>query len=146
MPIILSDSDADTIRRALETLKRIESKEGMIRPQQRPHRYYPGEADAETVIVKLTGDESGGGKYSGRILTGTSSATGSGNLAAADLGTVPGSDDALVLNLQEVGQSTHDIDTGGTQIYFFGTIKGYTSETPARAIVVIDGAQWANCT
>lgn len=103
-------------------------------------------SNPDVVIVKLTANESGGGKYAGRILTGSSSALVATNLSAGDLGNVPSEDDALVLNLQEMGQSTHDIDVAGTQIYFVGLVIGVTSEDNARRIVVIDGTQWENCT
>jgi hypothetical protein len=61
------------------------------------------------VVVRITGNASGGGKYNGRILTGTSTAVAAGTLAMPAGMTVPGADNALILNLYEDGKITHDL-------------------------------------
>lgn len=87
-----------------------------------PESFNSNEVDQQ-VIVKITGNASGGGKYNGRILTGTSTATGSGDETQPEGMTVPGSDDALVLNLDEDTLPTHWLATGS---YALGRIVGST--------------------
>lgn len=99
-----------------------------------------------SVLVKITGDASGGGKYNGKILTPPTSAfTATGTLAESEIGVVPTADNALVFNLQEVGKNTHDIDTAGgfVPLVFIGIVIGAT--TAGLRVVVIDGSQWEDC-
>jgi hypothetical protein len=81
-----------------------------------------GGAD-NTVVVKVTGNAAGGGKYLGRILTGDSTAAAAGNLSMPEGLTVPGADDALVLSVLEDGSADHEI---GANTYWMG-YKGGTS-------------------
>jgi hypothetical protein len=97
------------------------------------------------VRVKVTSAASGGGKYNGRIWPlPTTAIAATGNLAATELGTDPGSDNALILNNQEVGKSTHDLTTATVVVQFFnGIIIGATSD--GITVVEIDGIDWENC-
>ncbi len=105
----------------------------------------PPSANSPLVRVKITGSASGGGKYTGRIFTGSSSASGTGTLAETDLGTDPATENALILNSREVGQSTHDLASASfLPLLFLGMNIGTT--TTGLTIVMIDGAQWENCT
>ena len=97
-------------------------------------QYVFNQAPPAGVVVKLTGNASGGGKYTGRILTGSSAAVASGNLAMPEGMTVPGADNALVLNEEEDGQSGHRL---ATPCYAVGTVAGSSA---ALAVVMIRGA------
>jgi hypothetical protein len=102
---------------------------------------------SRSVLVKVTGDCTGGGKYNGRILsTGAASPDLTTTLAEADFGTVPSADNCYVLNSAEVGQSTHDL-TSGTPItkVFVGSITGYL-HTDGKPFIRINGNDWKACT
>lgn len=71
----------------------------------------PSDANG-TVIVKITGNASGGGKYTGRILTGESTAVATGDESQPEGMTVPPENDCLVLNLGEDGSETHALSAG----------------------------------
>jgi hypothetical protein len=88
------------------------------------------------VVVQITGAASGAGEYNGRILTGTSSASPSSALSMPAGLSIPGSDDALVLNLEEDGASGHRLASG---TYAVGVVRGTTSESPPRKIVFVEG-------
>ena len=62
------------------------------------------------VVVQITGAAGGGGKYDGNLVTGTSTATSSGNLAMPE-GMQVG-DAVLILNPAEDGLSTHTLRAG----------------------------------
>jgi len=62
------------------------------------------------VVVQIGGAAGGGGKYSGNLVTGTSTATSSGNLAMPE-GMQIG-DPVLILNPAEDGLSTHTLRSG----------------------------------
>lgn len=66
------------------------------------------------IWVKIVGNETGGGKYTGKSYThdGTSDVSASGNLAESELGTLSSTVDCRVLNFAEEGQSTHDLTSG----------------------------------
>lgn len=99
----------------------------------------------QSVAVHVTGSASGGGKYAGKIVNANSSAvSASGNLTGSDIG-ADGAN-CLILNAQEVGQSTHDLTASPVNVaYFIGTITGYTTDTPAKPVVTINGIDWENC-
>jgi hypothetical protein len=93
-----------------------------------------GGGDGSLVHVKITGNASGGGQYTGRILTGTSTADGAGNLALPEGQLVPAADDALILNADEDGQGTHWLLAGTFSV---GALVGYTDDATPLAIIVI---------
>lgn len=93
-----------------------------------PNVLMPG---GNTVLIKITGNASGGGQYNGRILSGTSTADGSGNLAMPEGLTVPAADNAIVLNEDEDGQATHWLKT---DTFAVGETRGTYSD---KTIVVI---------
>jgi hypothetical protein len=97
------------------------------------------------VRVKVTGNASGGGKYTGRILNPpASSVSATGDLAAIDLGDDPGADNALVLNAQEVGQSTHDLTSGTPKVtIFLGMFYGFSAD--GKYLVMVNGSDWEAC-
>jgi hypothetical protein len=86
-------------------------------------------------VVQITGNETGAGEYAGQILAGSSSASPGSNLSMpAGLSPSAG---ALVINTEETGVSGHRLSAGA---YAVGVIRGMTSETTPRSIVVIRGA------
>jgi hypothetical protein len=102
-------------------------------------------AAQKIVVVKIISAASGGGKYNGRIwIVPATGISASGNLATTDFGTDPGSNNALVLNLDELAQSTHDLTTGTPKVtHFIGVIRG--TSTTGLPVVVINGSDWAQC-
>lgn len=97
----------------------------------------------EDVRVKISGSASGGGKYNGNLWKNPTSVSASGNLSEADLGTSGNS--CLILNVREVGKSTHDLASSAfLPLIFPGQLVCTNSDgTP---VVVIDGFQWEDCT
>lgn len=86
-----------------------------------------------TVLVKITGNASGGGKYNGRILTKpTTTAAATGTLVIADVGVVPSADNALILNEEEIDLLTHWLKTNS---YAIGYLDGVTAS--GLTIIVI---------
>lgn len=80
------------------------------------------QAVAERLIwVKITGNATGGGKYTGksRIAGPSSDVSASSSVAESDLGTFAPSNDCLVLNFAEEGESTHDLTAGTPKIDTF---------------------------
>ncbi|HEX4125663.1 MAG TPA: hypothetical protein VHY37_13120 [Tepidisphaeraceae bacterium] len=92
---------------------------------------------ATSVVVKITGNSGGAGEYSGRILSGVSTATASSPLVMPAGLTVPAADDALVLNSEEDSLSGYRLAVAS---YATGVIVGQTSDSPPRQIVVVRGA------
>jgi hypothetical protein len=86
-------------------------------------------------IVLISGPATGGGKYTGQVLGGTSTATATGTLAMPE-GLTAG-DDALILNEEETGLSGHRLAPGSFAV---GRVAGRTNGT---VIVVIRGAAGA---
>lgn len=94
------------------------------------------------VLVKITGNSTGGGKYEGKILTSPlASVTASGDLAQADVGELPDTVDALIVNTREVGSTAHDLTTalGTTPLIFLGRVVGDSDQGLTE--VVIEGDQ-----
>jgi hypothetical protein len=104
------------------------------------------EAPQAIVWVKVTGNASGGGKYTGRILTtGAARPTLTGNVAENDFGKVPTADDCYILNAAEVGQSTHDLTFASVITKMFpGMHTGYT-HTDGKPFIRISGVDWETC-
>lgn len=75
----------------------------------------------EFVWVKITGNETGGGKYQGKSYThdGTTDIAATGNLAESELGTLAAAVDCRVLNYAEEGETTHDLTAGTPEIDTF---------------------------
>lgn len=71
--------------------------------------------------VKITGDETGGGKYQGKSYThdGTTDVAATGNVAESELGTLSDTVDCRVLNLAEESETTHDLTAGTPEIDTF---------------------------
>lgn len=92
------------------------------------------------VVVKITASAAGGGAYTGRVLTGRSTATGLATLVMPEGMTIPSADDALILNLAENGKSTHDLSAGR---FAPGVVIGTTSD--GRKIVAIDAVEFQDC-
>lgn len=110
-----------------------------------PVRWGKGAGGASRVLVKITGNAAGGGKYTGRILRAADGdVTASTNVSEASFGNIPGADDALVINSREVGKSTHDIGASGAlPLIFLGLLVQTNSD--GKIVVAIDGAQWKDC-
>ncbi len=101
-----------------------------------------------SVIVKITSAASGGGKYNGRVFVPpTSDVNATGNVVEGDMGTLPGADDALIINMNEKGQSTHDLTNASNtlQLYFHGKWQR-TNTSGGKKVVYINGFWWENCT
>jgi hypothetical protein len=66
------------------------------------------------IWVKITANETGGGKYQGKSYThdGTTDVAATGNVAESELGTVASAVDCRVLNYAEEGETTHDLTAG----------------------------------
>lgn len=100
------------------------------------------------VVVKITGNATGGGKYLGKIfrLTRTADIAQTGNLAEAEIGTLPSANDAIVVNLTELGLSTHDLTNGTPKVtVYLGKVYHINSADP-KYVVVIGGFDWEACT
>jgi len=85
-----------------------------------------------SVVVQISSSASGGGKYNGYILSGSSTAVSSGTLSMPE-GLTAGAT-CLILNEEETGQSGNRLASGS---YAVGQVVGNTSGTP---IVMIRGA------
>lgn len=94
-----------------------------------------GGGSDSSVLVKITGTASGGGKYLGRILTGAPTTEEADNLAMPEGMTVPDADNAVIVNLAENGASTHTLATNS---FHLGNVVGSVdhSETPYALVVV----------
>lgn len=81
---------------------------------------------AKVTGTTLGGTALGGGKYAGRILTGTSTiAANSTDLTMPEGLTVPGADDCMIVNIAESGSSAHSLtDSGNAAPYVMGFIDG----------------------
>lgn len=73
------------------------------------------------IWVKITGNETGGGKYQGKSYThdGTTDVAATGNVAESELGTLASAVDCRVLNFAEEGETTHDLTAGTPEIDTF---------------------------
>jgi len=89
---------------------------------------------AGAVVVKITGAASGGGKYTGRIVSGASTAIGSGNLSMPEGMPVPAADNALILNEEEDGLSGHRL---AAPCFAVGSVAGISQ---GLNVVMIRGA------
>lgn len=114
---------------------------------------------SELALVAIIGSETGGGRYQGSILYGTSTGSTTTNFQlqpqeaqtatdgpkAATTSTGAFVNNALVINLYEpYVNGTHVLyaDTGDF-FYVIGRVMGYTSETPPRTIVYVQN--WPIC-
>ncbi len=88
------------------------------------------------VVVLITGDCAGNGKYNGKILTSLAAENfdSTVDLSAADMGTPPLDDNCIVANLAEIGGAGHNLTEHFTVQYLFGSINGNDSVT-GRPIV-----------
>jgi hypothetical protein len=138
--IVLSQTTFDYLMRAAERVyglhgPGITNGPSGISITPPPARQQPGRSDDDSgVTVKITSAASGGGQYNGRILTGQSTADGSGDLALPEGMTVPDADDCLVINLSESVVSGHEIANNSFRT---GRVVGVT--TAGLRIVVVSG-------
>ena len=96
--------------------------------------YVFNQSAVATAVVEIVSAASGNGEYDGKILGGVASA-GEGSALEMPMGmTAPTSNNALILDLEENGQSGHRLAAGS---YAVGVIRGSTSDTPPRSIVFI---------
>lgn len=88
-------------------------------------------------LVHLVSAASGGGKYNAKIHFDQPSVSATGDLADADLGSLPASVDALAINLHEIGYSTHDLLEGDPQVTDLpGVVFGNVSDTGLPIVYV----------
>jgi hypothetical protein len=88
------------------------------------------------VVMMITGTGAGGGKYTGNILSGSSTAVASGNLSMPEgMSSGPG---ALILNEEETGLSGHRLQVPSFAV---GQLAGSSNGT---AVVMIRGALGAS--
>lgn len=92
-----------------------------------------GNSPPDVVVSIGSAISSAGGKYNGTIYGGAMSDAGTGNLSMPD-GLTSGSN-CLVVNLDEQGQPTHWLQSGG---YAAGVYAGMSTEATPRPIVRID--------
>jgi len=97
--------------------------------------YFFNHRPAASAVVQITATASGGGKYTGHLLSTPSSATSSGTLAMPE-GLTSGTS-ALILNEEEDGQSGHRL---AIPCYATGELAGIVA---GQAIVFIRGAPGA---
>lgn len=96
-------------------------------------------------LVTGTGNESGGGKYTGLIVAmPTTGVAATGNLTSGDVGAA-GETVIRIVNLREQGQSSHDLVWDGSRypVVFLGMYRGTAAD--GVAVYAIDGMQWKNC-
>jgi hypothetical protein len=94
--------------------------------------YFFNHPPATTAVVQITAAASGGGKYTGHLVSGASTAPSSGTLAMPE-GLAAGAN-VLILNEEEDGQSGHRLAIPG---YAVGKVVGIVG---GQAIVMIRGA------
>jgi hypothetical protein len=99
--------------------------------------YVFNQPPADGVVVQISGGASGGGKYTGQVLAGDSSAAAAGDLAMPEGMNTSSGPAALILNEEETGLTGHRIAAGS---YAVGEVAGNSNGT---AIVVIRGGQGA---
>ncbi|OQB76318.1 MAG: hypothetical protein BWX88_05360 [Planctomycetes bacterium ADurb.Bin126] len=95
-------------------------------------------------VVKLTGNAEGGGKYTGKLLTGRSESDPTVDLGMPEA-MVEGAD-CLFLNMEEDSLPTHWLATGGQDGYAYveGVVVGHTEPTedkPSKPIVMGHGGK-----
>lgn len=134
MATLLNDNDVRLLRELLAEHRRRKVKKG---ERRRPPNKGGGEDDA--VIVKITADASGGGKYTGYLLSGTPTSTDSGNVSMPEGMTVASGDDTvLVINMAEDGETTHILKADSFHI-------GILDTTDAGLRVVYIHAEGGDC-
>lgn len=132
----LTDKDVEVLNQMRNDVTSLVRRFGGNQPPGSP-RYYPGQNDGEPlpplypVVFKISSNASGGGKYYGKVVYGVSSATGSGNFAESDTGTVHSSETLLCLNTRELGTSAHILPISKI---CSGVIIGLSSD--AKAVVI----------
>jgi hypothetical protein len=99
--------------------------------------YIFNQPPADAVVVKITGAAAGGGKYTGRVLSGASSAVAAGTLAMPEGMTVPTVDNAIICDVEEDTETGHRLSIGG---YAIGRVAGVSN---GLIVVMIRGAMGA---
>jgi hypothetical protein len=97
--------------------------------------YFFNHSPVRSAVVQITATAAGGGKYTGHIVSGVSSAGATGTLAMPE-GLSSGMS-ALILNEEEDGQTGHRLSTS---CYAVGQVAGVSG---GQAIVIIRGAMGA---
>lgn len=98
----------------------------------------------QLVLVKVISNNAGGGMYTGKVYEPLDSAIDpTANLSESMLGVAV--EDVVVANLQEMGQSTHDLTGGTPQVKFFvGILWSFSKD--GKWLVLINGIDWKTCT
>jgi hypothetical protein len=97
------------------------------------------------IRVRVTGNATGGGKYVGHVVNAPASIAVTGNLADSDLGTNQ-TDEIVIINAAEVGQSTHDLTAATVrQKTFLATFLCMTTEATPRRAYMINGFDIEDC-
>jgi hypothetical protein len=110
-----------------------------------PVHHYVFHASPQLVFVKVTGNETGGGKYVGKVWNPVkNNVSATGNLTEAEIGTSGA--DCRILNAAEVGQSTHDLTSGTPKSKIFPGMVLRVNDDDLKLVVVINGRDWEACT
>jgi hypothetical protein len=98
-------------------------------------------------IVKVTGDASGGGKYTGVLMyqTATGTIPVTGNLSETEIGAVQAVT-VTVLNIPELGAATHDLTSGTPKNKYFHAIRSPRRASDDTIVFIINGLDWEACT
>jgi hypothetical protein len=100
-----------------------------------------------TTLVKVTGDGSGGGKYTGVIWTTPAalSLTESGDLTEAEVGQT--GEEVFIVSTSEVGESTHALTEGTpkTKIFLAHEMTGVVADPSGKRVFAIVGFDWQDC-
>ena len=152
MPFSLDDFSADELRRIRDKIDSVRGpgvtnapRSITINPQTNAQANAPSQT--KVVVVKVNANASGGGKYTGVILTAPAAAVPlTGNLATTEIGTTPtDADDTLILNMDEVSQSTHDLTAGTPKVTLFIGLLIPGAASDGKRLVVINGIDWEAC-
>lgn len=113
-------------------------------PPSSGHRWPIPTSQPSTILVKITGNATGGGKYTGIVFTTPAAmAVETGDLSEADLGQASGQV-ALILNVREVGKTTHDLTAGDyLPLVFVGKKLGVNAS--GSVVVAVDVVQQEDC-
>lgn len=99
------------------------------------------------MIVKVTGNRTGGGKYAGKIVRAvTATLSYSGNLAASDIADDADAPDCTLINPHEQGQSTHALTASPqTCVYYTAARTWQLDEDDLPVLRIIDGFDAKAC-
>lgn len=135
-------TQADLVNRISQLEARLAA--GERRTTQAPVRFaLPMAVNGSGWLVKITGNATGGGKYTGTIWKmGSGDVATTGNLAEGDLGTT--GDSCLILNVREVGQSTHDLQSSSYLPLIVPAVLVRVNADGTK-VFAINTDQWEDC-